>query len=200
MKDAERKAKHLVYRASDPEVMAKQAQYLDEVFEYNQVKPSDHKTKAAMLKKMFAEVGNHCYIETPFHANFGGHNVHLGNGVYANFNLTLTDDTDIYIGDKTMIGPNVTIATAGHPIKPELRAQEYQYDFPIHIGKNVWLGANVVVCPGVTIGDNTVIGAGSVVTRNIPANVVAVGAPCKVLREIGDHDDKYYFRDHELDI
>ncbi|WP_268912448.1 sugar O-acetyltransferase [Lentilactobacillus sp. SPB1-3] len=200
MNEAERKAQHLVYRATDPTVMAKQAEYLDEVFAYNQVKPSDHKTKSAMLKKMFAEVGHDCYIETPFYANFGGHNVHLGNGVYANFNLTLTDDTDIYIDDRTMIGPNVTLATAGHPIKPVLREEGYQYDFPIHIGKNVWLGANVVVCPGVTIGDNTVIGAGSVVTKDIPANVVAVGSPCKVQREIGEHDNEYYFKNHKLDI
>ncbi|WP_283680149.1 sugar O-acetyltransferase [Lentilactobacillus sp. Marseille-Q4993] len=200
MDNADRKAKHLVYLATDPAVNGKQPEYLDQVFEYNQIKPSDQEKKAAMLKEMFAEIGEHCYIETPFHANFGGRNVHMGMGVYANFNLTLTDDTDIYIGDRTMIGPNVTLATAGHPIRPDLRMEGYQYDFPIHIGKNVWLGANVVVCPGVTIGDNTVIGAGSVVTKDIPADVVAFGSPCKVVREIGDRDREYYFKNHKLDI
>ena len=94
-----------------------------------------------------------------------------GKNIYANFNLTLVDDTHIYVGDATMFGPNVTIATAGHPILPELREQAYQYNMPAHIGRNCWLGAGVIVMPGVTIGDNTVIGAGSVVTKDIPANV-----------------------------
>lgn len=99
-----------------------------------------------------------------------------------------------------MIGPNVTIATAGHPILPELREEAYQYNLPVHIGRNVWLGAGVIVMPGVTIGDNTVIGAGSIVTKDIPANVVAVGNPCRVMREIGDRDKKYYYRDREIDL
>ena len=143
---------------------------------------------------MLAEVGENCYIEPPLRSNFGGHHVHLGKNVYANFNLTLVDDTHIYIGDCTMIGPNVTIATASHPVLPELREKGYQYNVPVHIGRNCWLGAGVVVLPGVTIGDNTVIGAGSIVTKDIPANVVAVGNPCRVLREIGQKDREMYFR------
>jgi len=98
-----------------------------------------------------------------------------------------------------MFGPNVVIATGGHPILPQLREQGYQYNMPVHIGKNCWLGAGVLVMPGVTIGDNTVIGAGSVVTKDIPANVVAVGNPCKVLREIGEHDREYYYKDLRID-
>ena len=148
---------------------------------------------------MFAEIGKDCYIEPPLHANWGGHHVHFGNKVYANFNLTLVDDTHIYVGDCTKFGPNVTIATAGHPILPQLRQKQYQYNFPVHIGKNCWIGAGAVITPGVTIGDNTVIGAGSVVTKDIPANVVAVGNPCRVMREIGEKDRKYYFRDNEID-
>ncbi len=148
---------------------------------------------------MFAEIGDGCYIEPPLRANWGGHFVYFGKNIYANFNLTLVDDTHIYVGDATMFGPNVTIATAGHPILPELREQAYQYNMPVRIGKNCWLGAGVIVMPGVTIGDNTVIGAGSIVTKDIPANVVAVGNPCRVMREIGEHDREYYFKERRID-
>ena len=148
---------------------------------------------------MLAEMGENCYVESPFYSNFGGRHVHFGKGVYANFNLTAVDDTHIYVGDYTMIGPNVTIATAGHPIDPELRGRGMQYNMPVHIGRNCWLGAGVIVLPGVTIGDNTVIGAGSVVTKDIPSGVVAVGNPCRVLREVGAHDRQYYFHDRKID-
>ena len=114
--------------------------------------------------------------------------------------FTAVDDTHIYVGDYTMFGPNVTLATAGHPILPELRKQAYQYNMPIHIGRNCWLGSGVCVMPGVTIGDNTVIGAGSVVTKDIPANVVAYGIPCKVIREINEHDKEYYFKDRKIEL
>lgn len=124
--------------------------------------------------------------------------MHLGKNVYANFSLTLVDDTHIYIGDCTMLGPNVTIATAGHPILPELREKGLQYNLPVHIGRNCWIGAGAIIMPGVTIGDNSVIGAGSVVTKDIPANVVAVGNPCRVMRPIGDKDREYYWRDKKI--
>ena len=124
----------------------------------------------------------------------------MGDFVYANFNLTLVDDGEIYIGSHCMIGPNVTIATAGHPVEPGLRRIGIQFNMPVHIGENVWIGAGAVVVPGVTIGDNSVIGAGSVVTRDIPANVVAVGNPCSVLREIGERDRIYYYKDRKIDM
>ena len=149
---------------------------------------------------MFAEIGEGCYIEPPFHANWAGKHVHFGKNVYANFNLTCIDDTHIYVGDYTMIAPNVVLATAAHPILPNLREQAYQYNMPIHIGKNCWLGAGVIVLPGVTIGDNTVVGAGSVVTKDLPANVVAVGNPCRVLRPIGERDKEYYFKDRKIKL
>ena len=152
-----------------------------------------------MLPQLFAEVGENCYIESPYFANWGGHHVHLGSNVYANAGLTLVDDTHIYIGDYTMLGPNVVIATAGHPIDPQLREKALQYNLPVRIGRNCWLGAGVIVMPGITIGDNSVIGAGSVVTRDIPANVVAVGNPCRVLRPIGEHDREFYWRDKRID-
>ena len=147
---------------------------------------------------MLAEVGEDCYIEPPLHANWGGRHVHFGRNVYANFSLTLVDDTHIYVGDYTMIGPNVTICTAGHPILPALREKGYQYNAPVRIGRNCWIGAGAVLLPGVTVGDNTVIGAGSVVTRDIPADVVAVGNPCRVLRPIGEKDRAFFFKDRPI--
>ena len=187
-----------LYLPSDPEIANEQQKCLNRLYDFNQTRPTELKKREAMLKEMFAEIGDGCYIEPPFHANWGGRHVHFGNHVYANFNLTLVDDTHIYIGSHTMIGPGVIIATAGHPVLPILREQEYQYNALIHIGSNCWLGAGVIVLPGVTIGDNTVIGAGSVVTKDIPSDVVAVGAPCRVMRPIGERDKEFYFKDKRI--
>ena len=186
-----------LYLPGDDEIMKEQLMRLDKQYDFNATRPTELDKRDALLKEMFAEIGEGCYIEPPLHSNFGGGHVHFGSHVYANFNLTLVDDTHIYVGDHTLFGPNVVIATAGHPILPELR-KEYQYNMPVHIGRNCWLGAGVLVMPGITIGDNTVIGAGSVVTKDIPANVVAVGNPCRVMREINDHDREYYFKDRKI--
>ena len=183
-----------IYFPGDEDLLKEQFAYIDKLYDYNATRPYEGEKRAQLLREMLAEVGENCYIEPPLHSNFGGHHVHLGKNVYANFNLTLVDDTHIHIGDCTMIGPNVTIATASHPVLPELREKGYQYNVPVHIGRNCWLGAGVIVLPGVTIGDNTVIGAGSIVTKDIPANVVAVGNPCRVLREIEQKDRETYFR------
>lgn len=189
-----------LYLPGDEEIMAEQRLCLEKLYDYNATRPLEGAKREALLKEMFAEIGEGSYIEPPLHANWGGHHVHFGKGVYANFSLTLVDDTHIYVGDYTMFGPNVTIATAGHPVLPELRGNAYyQYNAPVHIGKNCWLGAGVVVLPGVSIGDNTVIGAGSIVTKDIPANVVAVGNPCKVLRPINEHDKEYYFKNRKIE-
>ena len=123
----------------------------------------------------------------------------MGSNVYVNSNLTIVDDGNIYVGDKVMFGPNVTIATANHPIDPELRARGLQYNKDVHIGENVWIGANTVIVPGVNIGKNTVIGAGSVVTKDIPYSVVAVGNPCKVLRKISENDKEYFYKSEKID-
>ena len=187
-----------IYYPSDEEIMKRQALCLEKQYDYNLTRPLEAEKREQLLKEMFAEIGKDCYIEPPLHANWGGHHVHFGNSVYANFNLTLVDDTHIYVGDYTMLGPNVVIATAGHPILPELREKAYQYNMPVHIGKNCWLGAGVIVLHGVTIGDNSVIGAGSVVTKDIPPNVVAVGNPCKVMRQISEHDRQFYFKDRKI--
>lgn len=188
-----------LYLPGDESLQREQLRCLNRLYEFNQIRPSDLERKTALLKEMFAELGEDCYIETPFHANWGGRHVHFGSSIYANFNLTLVDDTHIYVGDYTQFGPNVVLATAGHPIDPELREQMYQYNAPIRIGRNCWLGANVVVVPGVTIGDNVVVGAGSVVTRDLPDNVVAVGNPCRILREVNDHDRAYYFKNQRIE-
>lgn len=188
-----------LYLPNDDSIMKEQLQRLDRLYDYNATRPLEQEKREALLKEMFAEIGEDCYVEPPLHSNFGGGHVHFGKNVYANFNLTLVDDTHIYVGDYTMLGPNVVIATAGHPILPELREQAYQYNMPVYIGKNCWLGAGVIVLPGVSIGDNTVVGAGSVVTKDLPANVVAVGNPCRVLREIGERDREYYWRDRKIE-
>ena len=163
-------------------------------YDYNATRPSEKEKRVQLLHTMLAECGKDCWIEPPFHANWGRRHLHLGDNVYANFGLTCVDDTHIYIGDHTMLGLNCILVTANHPILPELREKAYQYSLPIHIGQNCWLGAGVIVVPGVTIGDNTVIGAGSVVTKDIPSNVVAVGNPCHILRPINEHDREYYHR------
>lgn len=187
-----------LYQCADPTLLNEQAQLAALLYEWNNTPPTQPERRNALLQQLFAEFGEGSYIEPPFHANWGGKHVHFGKHVYANFNLTVVDDTHVYIGDYTQLGPNVVLATAGHPIDPELREQGYQYNFPIHIGRNCWIGAGACILPGVTIGDNTVIGAGSVVTKDIPSGVVAMGNPCRVLREIGAHDRDYYFKDHKI--
>lgn len=189
-----------LYLPMDETVFAEQLKCLEKLYDFNATRPHELEKRTAMLKEMFAEIGENCYIEPPLHTNFGGKHVHFGKNVYGNFNLTLVDDTHIYVGDYTMFGPNVVIATAGHPILPELREQGFQYNAQVHIGKNCWLGAGVIVLPGVTIGDNVVIGAGSVVTKDLPSNVVAVGNPCKVLREVNDRDKEYYFKNRKIEL
>ncbi|HJA47863.1 MAG TPA: sugar O-acetyltransferase [Candidatus Agathobaculum intestinipullorum] len=188
-----------LYQCSDPALLAEQTARLDRLYDFNHSRPSESAKREALLHEMFAEFGEGSYIEPPFHANWAGKHIHFGRNVYANFNLTVVDDTHVYVGDYTQFGPNVVLAVAGHPIDPALREQGYQYNLPIHIGRNCWIGAGALILPGVTIGDNTVIGAGSVVTRDIPSGVVAVGNPCRVLRAVGEHDRAFFFRDRPID-
>lgn len=189
-----------LYLPNDDDIMRDQLDCLEKQYDYNLTRPHELELRGKLLKEMFAEIGEGCYVEPPLHANWGGHHVHFGKGVYANFNLTLVDDTHIYVGDYTLIGPNVTIATGGHPIDPDLREKGYQYNASVRIGRNCWIGAGAVIVPGVTVGDNTVIGAGSVVTKDIPSGVVAVGNPCRVLREVNDRDKEYFFKDKKTEL
>lgn len=195
-----RMAEGKLYDPGDKELLEKQKGYQKLMDEYNRIGSSDPDRQKQLLRELFGSIGEGSVIQAPFYANWGGHHVYIGSHVYANFNLTLTDDAGIYIGDHVMIGPNVTITAAGHPVEPNLRRRGLQYNAEVHIGENVWIGAGALILPGVTIGKDTVIGAGSVVTRDIPAGVVAMGSPCRVARKIGGRDRKYYFRDQEIDI
>lgn len=199
MTQYERMVKGLIYDPADPDISAEQIPFLDKLWEFNQLKPSDLEAKTAYMKAVFAECGDNNYIELPFRANWGGHHTHWGSNIYANSNLTLVDDGHIYIGNGVMFGPNVTIATANHPINSELRVRGLQYNRDVHIGDNVWIGANAVIVPGVNIGKGSVIGAGGVVTKDIPENAVAAGNPCRVLREIGERDREFFYRNEKID-
>lgn len=198
MTPRERMESGLLYNSADPELQAQQRAVNELVYDFNATRPSETERRQQLLREIFAEVGKGAWIEPPLRANWGSH-THLGNYVYANFNLTLVDDTHVYIGDHVMIGPNVTISAAGHPIEPNLRREAMQFNMPVRIEENVWIGAGAILLPGVTIGKNSVIGAGSVVTRDIPENVVAVGVPCRVLRPINDRDKQVYFRNRTLE-
>ena len=200
MTNKERKENGMVYRYDDPSLLGDQFLYQEKLYEYNHSHPSDTETRKRLLQEMFAEIGEGCHIETPVNANWGCKHVHLGKGIYCNSNVTFVDDADIFIGDDCLIAPNVVICTSGHPILPVLREHNYVYNRPVHIGKNVWIGSGVQIMPGVKIGNNSVIGAGSVVTSDIPENVVAHGVPCRVIRPIGEKDEKYYFKNEELDV
>ena len=189
-----------IYDPADATILAEQLACLQKLDEYNATASTELEKREKLLREMFAEIGENCCILPPLRANFGGKHVHFGKNIFANFNLTLVDDTHVYVGDYTMLAPNVTIATAAHPISPALREKGYQYNLPVHIGKNCWLGAGVIVLPGVTIGDNTVVGAGSVVTKDLPANVVAVGNPCRVLRPITEEDNQYYRKNIKITL
>lgn len=187
-----------IYDSGADDIGVIQNKCLEMLYDFNSTRPGDMAIRRRMLKEMFAEIGEGCYIEPPFHANFGGRHIHFGNNVYANFNLTIVDDTHVFVGDNTMIAPNVTIATAAHPILPELRLKANQYNLPVHIGKCCWIGAGAIILPGVSIGEGTVIGAGSVVTKDIPASVVAVGNPCRVMRAISERDREYYYKERRI--
>lgn len=199
MTQYERMVAGLIYDPGDEEILAEQMPYGEKLWAFNQLKPSQMEEKTKYMKEVFAECGENNYIELPFRANWGGHHLHFGSGIYANFNLTVVDDGHIYVGDKVMFGPNVTIATANHPLDPELRGRGLQYNKDVYIGENAWIGGNTLIVPGVKIGKHAVIGGGSVVTKDIPDNVIAAGNPCRVIREVGEHDREYFYKDEKID-
>lgn len=168
------------------------------VYDFNHTRPSEEAKREDILRQLFGSMGENVWIEPPLNVAYGNR-THIGNNVYANFNLVLVDDIEIYIGNGVMFAPNVTITATGHPVHPELRPHGDQFSFPVTIEDHVWIGSNVVILPGVTIGKNSVIGAGSVVTKDIPENVVAVGNPCRVLRPITDRDKEYYYKNLKVD-
>lgn len=195
---------YVEYGHSDPEDIAyekiiekQRAAGKELMYDYNHTRPSEYKKKEEILKKVLGGMGDHIWIESPAAFSYGC-NTYMGHHVYANYNLVIVDDCPVYIGNYVMFGPNVTITVTGHPLAPEFRRKAAQFSLPVHIGDDVWVGANVVILPGVTIGNNVVIGAGSVVTHDIPDNVVAFGTPCRVVREITERDREFYTKDLPL--
>ena len=184
MTEDEKRLAGEIYDPMDAVIQQKQTAGLGVMEEYNATRFHETERRQELLSQMLGSVGEDCCIEPPFHANWGGQNIFFGNRVYANFNLSAVDDVEIRVGDGVMFGPNVTLITANHPIDPKTRSKGWQYAKPIIIKNNVWIGAGAMILPGVTIGENSVIGAGSIVTKDIPPNVVAVGNPCRVLREM----------------
>ncbi|MCK1994744.1 galactoside O-acetyltransferase [Peribacillus muralis] len=168
------------------------------VYDFNQTRPSEVKKREEIANKLFGRIGKDFWIEPPLHLAYGS-NIFVGENFYANFNLTIVDDTTVIIGDNVLFAPNVVISTTGHPVDPDLRNTGQMYAFPVTIEDNVWIGSGVIINPGITIGKNSIIGAGSVVTKDIPPNVIAVGNPCKILREISDRDKKYYYKNLKVE-
>lgn len=169
------------------------------LYEFNMLPPEEENKREALINGILGKVGENAHIEAPFHCDYGK-NIEVGKNFFVNYNCTILDVGKVVIGDNVMFAPNVSIYTAGHPVHPDSRNTGYEYGIAITIGDNVWIGGNVIINPGVTIGNNVVIGAGSIVTKDIPDNVIAVGSPCKVIREITEADRKYYYKDKEFDV
>ncbi|WP_026888641.1 sugar O-acetyltransferase [Clostridium beijerinckii] len=169
------------------------------IHEYNLLRPDEMNRMEELIKDILGKTGDKVFIEQPFHCDYG-QNIEVGNNFFANYNCTILDVGKVVIGENVLFAPNVSIYTAGHPIHPESRNSGYEYGIDVIIGDNVWVGGSVVINPGVKIGNNVVIGSGSVVTKDIPDNVIAVGNPCKVVREITEEDRKYYYKNNEFDV
>lgn len=167
----------------DPEILADRERAKEQLYDYNRLRPSEQAERTELLKKLLGKTGENLIVEPPFACDYG-YNIEVGENFYANVNLVILDGAKVRIGDNAFIAPNVGIYTAGHPLDADRRNKGLEYAYPVTIGNNVWIGAGVSILPGVTIGDNAVIGAGSVVTKDIPANTLAVGNPCKVIRDI----------------
>lgn len=169
------------------------------IYEYNLFRPDEKDRMSQLIKEILGKVEDNVFIEQPFHCDYGK-NIEVGKNFFANYNCTILDVGKVIIGDNVMFAPNVSIYTAGHPVHPDSRNSGYEYGIEITIGDNVWVGGSVVINPGVHIGNNVVIGSGSVVTKDIPDNMIAVGNPCKVIREITEEDRKYYYRNNKFDV
>ncbi len=181
------------YLASDETLVKERLKAKYAVYEINLQSPLQLNNRNRLFELLFGRIGTNYHIETPFRCDYG-YNIEIGNNFYANYNCTILDCAKVTIGDNVLFAPNVSIFTAGHPIDAEKRNQSLEFAFPISIGNNVWIGGNVVLNPGVTIGNNVVIGSGSVVTKDIPDDVVAIGNPCKVKRLVNAKDKLHYYK------
>ena len=186
-----------LYLAFGEELLNERQHAKEVLFDFNNLRPSEVEKRNEIIRGLFGKVGEKFFIEPPFRCDYG-YNIFWGENSYANYNLTILDCGIIKIGDNVLIGPNVNIFGAGHPVHTDLRLKELEYGLPITIGDNVWIGGGSIINANVAIGENTVIGSGSVVTKDIPANVIAAGNPCKVIREITDEDKTRYFKDRYI--
>lgn len=199
MNQKERMLANLPYKAWLDGLSEERLENKKRIFKYNNMDPGDTAGKDKLIKEILGKTGNTVCIESPFHCDYG-YNIEVGENFFANYNLVILDVGKVKIGDNAQIAPNVAIYTAGHPIHPDSRNTGYEYGIDITIGDNVWIGGNTCIMPGVTIGNNVVIGGGSVVNKDLPDNVIAVGNPCRIVREITEDDRDYYFKDRKFDV
>ena len=199
MDQKERMLAGLPYKAWLDGLMEERLENQKRVYRFNLLPPDAFEEQDALIKEILGKTGERVHIMPPFHCDYG-RNIEVGEDFFANYNLVILDVGKVKIGKNAQIAPNVAIYTAGHPIHPDSRNSGYEYGISVTIGDNVWLGGNVCIMPGVTIGDNAVIGAGSVVTKDIPSNVIAAGNPCRVIRPITEADRDYYYKDRKFDV
>lgn len=177
-----------MYIASGKELTAERLHARELLLEFNTTPPREQEKRNVILKRLLGKTGTQYYIEPPFRCDYG-YNITIGENFYANYNCTILDCAEIKIGDHVLLGPNVSLFTAGHPLEATARSKGLEYAYPITIGNNVWIGGGTIINPGITIGDNCIIGSGSIVTKNIPANVLAAGNPCRIIRQLGENDE-----------
>lgn len=189
----------LPYKAWLDGLPEERAALKEKIFKYNNTSPAEVKKLDKLIRSIVGTCGNTICINQPFYCDYG-YNIEIGENFFANYNLIILDVAKVTIGDNVQVATSVSILTAGHPVHYQSRNSGYEYGIEIKIGNNVWIGSNAVVNPGVEIGDNSVIGSGSIVTKNIPANVIAAGNPCKVIRTITEEDRQYYFNNRVFDV
>ena len=199
MNQKERMLANLPYKAWLDGLEEERIENRKRIYEYNNLPPEQWDRKTELLKNILGKTGENVHINAPFHCDYG-YNIEVGENFFANYNLIILDVAKVKIGDNAQIAPNVSIYTAGHPIHPESRNSGYEYGIDVTIGDNVWIGGNACIMPGVTIGNNVVIGAGSVVTKDLPDNVIAAGNPCRIIREITEADRDFYYKDRKFDV
>ena len=199
MTQKERMLANLPYRAGGAELAADRLACRKKTYAYNHLPPGDPEEADRLLRSILGRAGDHILMEPPFQCDYG-YNISIGDHFFSNFNLIILDVGHVRIGDNVQIAPNVGIYTAGHPLHPDSRNSGYEYGIDITIGDNVWIGAHCVILPGVTVGSNVVLGAGSVVTKDLPDNVLAAGNPCRVIRSVTEEDRDFYFRERKFDV
>lgn len=198
MNQKERMLKELPYKAWMDGLEEERMLCREKLYDYNHLHPREHQKLPEMMRELLGKTGETVNIVPPFHCDYG-YNIEVGENFFANYNFLVLDVGKVLIGDNVQVAPNVAIYTAGHPLHAEMRNTGYEYGISVTIGDNVWIGGNTVILPGVTIGDNVVIGAGSVLGKDVPANMIAVGNPLRIIREITEEDRPYYYKDRTYD-